>query len=167
MREDIEYALGQWLLERNCSVEICGSQVTCVPPPEDSDTDYLVLIKRRIPDDDPFASEEDYADALASIGEVSDVILNLTSAFGFVLEGGGHYQELAASSFASLRRGRLNLIITSSPAFARRHRAATHVCRLLNVAEKQHRIAIFQAVLYGNQYVPKALGPEPEGFRHV
>lgn len=152
MRAEIDRETLDWLTDHSCSVEICGSQITCDPPPEGSDTDYLVHIKTTLhrlewdacemgQDNEPNANQD----------QVSDIVAYLTEA-GYALDGGGHYQDLCESEFASLRRGGVNLILTANPAFARRHRAATYVCQLMNVREKAHRIAIFQAVLYGNQY---------------
>lgn len=43
-----------------------------------------------------------------------------------------------------------NLIITSSQVFHQRFLAASSVAKRLNLLEKSDRIALFQAVLYGN-----------------
>jgi hypothetical protein len=57
-----------------------------------------------------------------------------------------------ADEFAPFSNGEVDLIVTKSPHFARRHRAATHVCKRLNLPNKQDRIAVYQAVLYGMEY---------------
>lgn len=144
MRQEIDPEIEKWLVAHDCRVEVCGSQVTCDPPPPASDTDYLVEIVR--PEDlyHSFSTPQ-----CALEGQVSVVIAYLTNA-GFFLEGRDHYQHMTSSTFASLRRERVNIILTSNPEFARRHRAATHICTRLNVLAKPDRVAIFQAVLYGN-----------------
>jgi hypothetical protein len=110
------------------SIEPCGSRVTCDPPPADTDEDFLVKVKS----DDK---------------SVSEIVNNLIE-LGYQWEGGEHYQ-MAAETFMSWRRDKINLIVTRSPVFATRHRAATSVCKRLNLQNKADRIALFQAVLYG------------------
>jgi hypothetical protein len=48
-------------------------------------------------------------------------------------------------------RDDVNLIATSDGDFFRRFLAATQVCIRLNLMNKEDRIALFQAVLYGNR----------------
>lgn len=131
------------LAAEQCSVEPCGSRVTCRPAPTDTDHDHLVEI---------YGHE----------GSVSRIIDLLHSA-NFEWEGSHqHYQSVAASEFMSWRRDDINLIVTANAEFARRHRAATHVCTRLNLMVKADRIALFQAVLYGNIHKSE---PSPEtGF---
>lgn len=119
------------LTTRGCTVEPCGSRVTCNPAPTDTDEDHLVEM--------PDARED----------TVSSVVSLLSSA-GFRWEGDTEHYQTAASEFMSWRRGDINLIVTASAEFARRHRAATHVCTRLNLMVKDDRIALFQAVLYGD-----------------
>ncbi|WP_292099510.1 hypothetical protein [Mesorhizobium sp.] len=118
------------LAAEQCTVEPCGSRVTCRPAPAYTDRDYLVEI----------------------YGHESAVsrIIDLLHSAGYRWEGSQHYQAVAASDFMSWRRDDINLIVTANPDFARRHRAATHVCKRLNLMVKADRIALFQAVLYGN-----------------
>ena len=115
-----------------CKVEPCGSRVTCNPAPTDTDQDYLVEVK-----DD--------------INTISEVVNRLQS-FGFRWEGGEHYQQAMTGDFMSWRREDQNLIVTANAAFAERHRTATMVCTRLNLLKKDDRIALFQAVLYGNRW---------------
>lgn len=122
-----------------CVVEPCGSRVTCDPSPTDTDQDYLVQSKR----------DE------ASVAAVVDAL----SEHGFQWEGGEHYQMAMSSDFMSWRKGDVNFIVTSNPGFADRHRAATSVCKLLNLMDKKHRIALFQAVLYGNSMAGETIHP--------
>lgn len=132
MSEPIESIIGQ-IEFFGCSVEPCGSRVTCRPAPTDTDQDYLVEIVD--------GGEKNVAR-----------IVNMLSSFGFKWEGNAHYQEAASNDFMSWRRDDINLIVTANGGFAARHRAATHVCTRLNLMSKPDRIALFQAVLYGNQW---------------
>lgn len=120
------------------SIEPCGSRVTCNPAPLDTDEDFLVEILR---------NERD----------VSQVV-NALGALRFHWEGGEHYQ-MAADTFMSFRRGNINLIVTANKLFADRHRTATWLCKRLNLLNKQDRIALFQAVLYGERWTGKGDAP--------
>lgn len=127
------------LLEKaGCTLSACGSRVTCNPPPQHTDEDYLVAVP-------------DTSEAVAEV-------VNILSMTGFLWEGNEHYQNEARSGFMSWRRDRHNLIVIAHPDLIRRHRAATYLCARLNLLDKADRIALFQAVLYGN-YVDD--GEEP------
>lgn len=67
----------------------------------------------------------------------------------FNKEGGESYTG-QTNVFNSWRRGDVNLIVTTDPQFARKHRAANKVCKALNLMAKADRVLVFQAVLYGN-----------------
>lgn len=113
-------------------VEPCGSRVTCSPAPTDTDADFLV----ELPNTDSVRSD----------------MAEIMTGYEFRLEGcTEHYNNATATGFTSWRRDDLNFIITSDKEFARRHRAATYVCKRLNLMHKPDRIALFQAVLYGNK----------------
>lgn len=111
-----------------------GSRVTCNPPPMDTDADFLLLV------------DEQHADRIRSEvmtggfeldgSDLSDVVLNTPE----------------DHQFNSYSDGEVNLIITASPTFFRRFMAATSVAKRLNLLDKADRIALFQAVLYGNQF---------------
>jgi hypothetical protein len=103
-----------------------GSRVTCKPPPMDTDRDVLCVVA-------------EWNEFLATASQA-----------GFVAGGSVPVEQLAPSNFASLRRDQDNLIVTDSDEFATRFLAATKVCRRLNLLDKSDRIAVFQAVLYGN-----------------
>jgi hypothetical protein len=111
-------------------VSACGSRVTCNPPPEDTDADYLVLVE---PDE----------------SRISKLVEHM-SQNNWDWEGGMHYQQVVASDFMSWRKDQNNLIITSNVAFWKRHKLATAICTKLNLLNKPDRIALFQAVLYEN-----------------
>ena len=53
-------------------------------------------------------------------------------------------------TFWSYTKGDVNLIVTKNPVFFARFLAATSVSKRLNIMKKADRIALFQAVLYGN-----------------
>lgn len=124
------------------TMEACGSRVTCNPPPMDTDEDYLVLI----------------ADL-----ELPKLQILLHEQ-GWVLGGEEDYDKIPMAigiceknyGFESWTKAHLNLIITTSAAFWDRHQAATHVCKMLNLMDKQQRVALFEAVLYGAKYEPES-----------
>lgn len=107
----------------------CGSRVTCDPAPTDTDDDILALTNQD-----------------ASI--VTQMIGNLGFRFDPSHE---HYRSEISTSFLSARNGEINLLVTANSEFYRRHQAATSVCKHLNLMDKADRIAVFQAVLYGNE----------------
>jgi hypothetical protein len=112
--------------------EPVGSRITCDPPPTETDEDWIVL------------SEDNK-------GKFTKVLLD---EYGFEKGGSDLVDEEDWDedySFVSLKLGRVNLIITSSPDFYRRFLAASSVAKRLNLLRKDDRIALFQAVLYGNQ----------------
>lgn len=123
----------------NFKIEPCGSRVTCNPPVLDTDQDYLIEILN------------------PTNTKISDAV-GWFHIFDFKFEGGEHYQVLASGSFMSFRKKDINLIVTANPEFARKHRLATKLCTQYNLLKKTDRIALFQAILYGNDWQPM-----PEG----
>ena len=109
-----------------------GSRVTCNPPVMDSDHDWLCLTT-------------DWRE-----------FINVAARENFSPGGSIPSDELErrkeSTEFTSLRRSQdnLNLIVTDSPRFVKRFMAATSVAKRLNLMAKYDRIALFQAVLYGN-----------------
>jgi hypothetical protein len=116
------------LQEAGCVVEPCGSRVTCNPPPTDTDRDYLVEFTRGM----------------------LETVINIIMENGFSPEGHEHYRS-ADYDFQSWRLGEVNLITTYKAAFAIRHRAATTLCKSLNLMDKADRVTLFQTMLYGNR----------------
>lgn len=108
-----------------------GSRVTCNPAPQGTDQDWLVYV-----------AEKDYpafAKALLTDGwEVG----------GSMIPADVDYTPIH-SRFNSFTKDEDNVIATASPKFHRRFLAASSVAKRLNVLNKQDRIALFQAVLYG------------------
>jgi hypothetical protein len=112
-------------------VRSVGSRVTCDPPPMDTDQDFLVLLPR------------------------SGNIRDLLPADEWELDGSFINDEINRTEpehrFTSYSREFVNLIVTFSPVFAQRFLAASSVAKRLNLLKKEDRIALFQAVLYGNE----------------
>lgn len=112
-----------------------GSRVTCNPAPTDTDADYLCMLHPKHHDN--------------SGGNFD----HLMSQAGWRLGGSQPTDEGAVdphSVFWSYTKGEVNLIVTKSPIFFSRFMAATSVAKRLNLMVKADRIALFQAVLYGN-----------------
>lgn len=105
--------------------EPVGSRVVVDPAPADSDEDWLCLVN----DQTVYAALE---------------------ATGFAREGGPKYEGSEATSlFVSWRREEVNLLTTEDRAFFDRFMAGTRLAVRLKVVDKQDRVALFQAVLYG------------------
>lgn len=122
--------LGTLRQKYGAEISPCGSRVICDPAPTDTDADFLVVLpsKKVV---------------------ISDVVGELAGE-GWNWEGSEHYQDCATNDFMSWRKGSANLIVTANSTFATRHKAATHLCKSLNLLSKADRIMAFQAVLYGN-----------------
>ena len=112
------------LFEENVvEMEYVGSRVTCVPAPTDTDEDVLIL-----------------TDNLGTF-------VRRCNKAGFKDTG-----SYTGAAFHSLRHGEINLIITNEKEFYDKFMLATHVCKSLNVLDKQHRITVFQSILYEKAY---------------
>ena len=110
-----------------------GSRVSCNPAPTDTDIDVLIKCK----------DQKALHRALCS-GD-------------WIWESDGYQGELddpvsERSPFDSYRKGLLNLIATESDDFFCRFVVATQVSKKLNLMDKQQRILLFQAILYGNGF---------------
>ena len=108
-----------------------GSRVTCSPPPQGTDADYLVHY----------------------LPEQADALWRSVGKDGWEFGGSEIANDVNTTPvedrFYSYRLGDINLIITSSQTFAHRFLAASSVAKRLNLMKKDDRIALFQAVLYG------------------
>lgn len=99
----------------------------------------------------PDKEESDW-DWLMETDEVEAAIAALVDA-GFTLEGDLHYKDaLGQNSFFSMRRKKINVIITNDREFAERHRLATHVVVKLQLRLREERLVVFKAILYGETY---------------
>lgn len=112
----------------------CGSRITCDPPVMDTDEDWLVV----------------------HYGRRTDELRDLLVRQGWEAES----TDYDSSYFASWRKGRVNLLVTSDQVWADRHRAATMLCRRLNLMDKADRIALFRAVLYSEFCSPRPPRPQ-------
>lgn len=122
------------------SVTPVGSRVTCSPPPLDTDRDWLVLID----------------------GADENKLMEYLSAAQWEIGGSlpdGENNTPPECRFISFTKGVENVIVTSSEEFHRRFIAATSVAKTLNLLDKAHRIALFQAVLYANKVDPWKIDP--------
>ena len=109
-----------------------GSRIICSPAPEGSDEDTLVLV------------EGDLETAEA---------LRIMEGLGFSYEGNRHYTSKGEKKpFQSWRNGKSNWVLTNSPEYFERFKLATTLAKRLNLLDKQDRIAVFTAILYGEEY---------------
>lgn len=109
-----------------------GSRVICTPKPEGSDEDTLVLIEGDL--------------------ETAEVLLTMQG-LGFSYEGNRHYTSKGEQKpFQSWRNGTANWVLTNSPAYFELFSLATALAKRLNLLDKQDRIAVFAAILYGEEH---------------
>jgi hypothetical protein len=101
------------------------SRRTVVPPPTDTDDDWLI-----------FTDADGEKEILDALGETRD------------FTGEAEPASSVGSPFASLRCGEVNLIVTTEEPFFRAFVVATEVCRRLNLKGKEDRILVFRAILY-------------------
>jgi len=104
-------------------IEPVGSRVTCQPAPTDTDNDMLVLVEK--------SNWETFYSLLQEEG----------------FDDGGGSGEFV---FASFVKDEINVIATYDAMFFKKFMAATSIAKRLNLLHKNDRIALFQAVLYGN-----------------
>ena len=126
--------LDQYIRDLFARVEPVGSRVVCDPPPVDTDADFLCLAK--------LGTSRDVEGILSSLSyEIGGSRDPLEDPLAALLS--------MSPEFTSYRRGEINLIVTESPVFFQRFLAATHVAKRLNLLNKDDRIALHRAVLYG------------------
>lgn len=109
-----------------------GSRVTCNPAPTGTDQDWLVLV-----DSDNY-------------GKLAEFLLNQNWIVGGSMIPEDVNWLPPAQRFNSFTLGEDNLIITHSHEFFKRFLSASAVAKSLNLLKKEDRIALFQAVIYGN-----------------
>jgi hypothetical protein len=128
------------VLESGTIIVPVGSRVTCSPPPTDTDEDFLLLV----------------GDMYDAVSKLIDIGFNTN----MTPEQEQEYRSLHIASggrFSSVRFGDVNYIVTESAFFFDRFLTATHICKTLNVMDKQHRILIFHGV-FGDSYLNKTPG---------
>jgi hypothetical protein len=121
-----------------------GSRVTCDPAPIDTDEDYLLLV------DAVYEGGKLIKDGFKRLDELEFYLHTHGWKMGGSLPTDMVTQIPPEARFCSWTLDEINLIITCSPEFFRRHLAATALAKRLNLLVKADRIALFQAVLYGN-----------------
>lgn len=111
-------------------INAVGSRVTCNPPPDGTDQDWLVLV--------PLEKYDAFAAALMADGwEVGG------SAIPVMDDTRSPHEK-----FNSFTKGEDNVIATASEEFHRRFLSATATAKALNLLVKRDRITLFQSVLY-------------------
>ena len=128
------------VMESGTIIVPVGSRVTCSPPPTDTDEDYLLLV----------ADMDDAVSRLIDVGFSTNMTPDQERDY---IE----LQRATNSRFRSVRLGDLNYIVTESAFFFDRFLTATHICKTMNVMDKQHRILIFHGV-FGDSYLNKTAG---------
>ena len=103
-----------------------GSRVICNPPPMNTDEDFIAFVS-----DDAKAQ-------------------NIMRHLGYSLEGTPEfYTGNDNGGFRSYRKGDVNVITTPDWDFYKMFKTATKLATRFNLIDKEDRIALFQAVLYG------------------
>jgi len=113
-------------LDATCATHRTGSRYICDPPVMDTDDDYIVLAE---------------AGADRAAGRL------LKAGFAETSNGNDYPDD---GVFMTLRRGDVNIVLTEDREFFGRFVAATEIAKRLNLRHKPDRLALFQAVLYGN-----------------
>lgn len=101
-----------------------GSSVTCSPPPENGDIDYLIYVAN---------------------SQLNNVEITLRS-LGFVLEGDEFYDF---AIFRSWRKGNINCIVAEDLKWVQRFVAASFIAKKLNLQQKKHRVSICRFIIDG------------------
>lgn len=121
------------------SVEPVGSRVTCNPAPTDTDEDFLCM------------AHGGYLMDTEGDGEIPGKLARL----GFTAESCASYTDDSGehnSIFMSWRRGETNLIVTQDEDFYNKFLVASVLAKRFNLLNKEDRISLFQAVLYGKNW---------------
>lgn len=136
-------------------IEPVGSRVTCEPPPEDSDADFLVLVAEEDFDDFTSLLEDGGWELGGSVVAPAefDVSAYSTAGYGF----NSYTKEMECGTV-------YNFIITCSEEFFDKFMAATAEAKALNLLKKEERVALFQKVLYGNEHYLEQYSETFEGL---
>ena len=102
-----------------------GSRFICNPPVMDTDEDYICYFPSRL--------------------EVLGHLHN--NGWEWTNNDGSHYKDIP--DFLTFRKDHYNLIVTDDDRFYQLFCLATDVATIKNIREKEERIRLFQAILYG------------------
>lgn len=105
-----------------------GSTYICDPAPTDTDIDILLLVNDKT------------------------LFVNYLKSQGWVCH---YHYDFHKTTFLSLKKGVLNIIVTSSPSYYYRFALAADVCKKLNLLKKEDRCMVHDAIV-------KAVSPIPE-----
>lgn len=111
-----------------------GSQTIPRAAKPDSDHDYLVLVEEIEP------------------GNLSEA--------GFKLDSDDTHYDPTQGQFNSWRQGKVNLIVTRHRWFARKFLEANELAKRFKLIDRDDRVALFQAILYGNSETEELFEPE-------
>lgn len=133
-RDEFEAGLSifQRIADTKSAIYICGSRVTCNPPPVGTDIDVLVSV----------ANEE----ALRTINLALEQC-------GYYYDSGDGYEAGQSNVFFSFKHKtaqwpNFNFLLSTNFNWCARHNRATALCRHLNLLNKPDRIAVFRTILY-------------------
>lgn len=104
-----------------------GSRVICNPPPLDTDEDWVLLRD-------------------GTVDTLNELLKNEWVNTNDPRYGNG--------PFLTFRKGIQNVILVGDPIFFQKWKSATYVAKRLNLGNKDDRVVLFQAVLYGNIWTP-------------
>ncbi len=110
-------------------ISATGSRVICLPPPTNTDEDYLVLAK---------------------LGEPHEILEKFDS-LGYIADGDEAYEmlcEFETGGWCSFRKNHINYIVTQNSDFYDKFVLATEIAKRLNLLDKEDRIKLFQFMLY-------------------
>lgn len=130
---DILFALNAF----GCNVRACGSRVTNNPVPEGADHDFVVLVPHAA-----FAQTVEYLAQQGYESESNEYTPNAPGPEEF--KSWRLYQPSHGGKVDSI-----NLLLVTGVEFFRKHGVATNLLKRLNLPNKDDRIAVCQAVLYG------------------
>lgn len=109
-----------------------------IPGCEPKDVDFLVLLK-------PPGPKIPTGDAKVDASHPFDHLMWIVDTFkkdGWKLPSGEYDDQ--DETWAALRKGYANLIVTTSPEWRDRCEQANNVCRLLQITNKVERVAVFR-----------------------
>lgn len=122
------------LLDNFAKIDFVGSTFTCNPPPTTTDIDVLCLLQPHI-------------------GIIDGAVAPLLEA-DFTFNDNYNMAE-----FSSMKKGKINIILTKHESFFNGFIKARNVCKLLNIMDKPTRIKVHQLIMKEVQALPvKAKG---------